>query len=147
MAKRAKPGDVLELSGPDAVVYLHYLGKHSEYGDAVMVSPIKRASPIEIDGELFRNGYVAFFPVVAAVSKGLTSVVGKLTAIGVPERLCRPGARSTNKVETWVIEGRDGELVRSTLTDAERESWLADIGGYQSVHQEVSSRLRSDRIR
>jgi len=93
MAKCAKPGDVVELSGPDAVVYLQYLGKHSEYGDAVMVSPIKRASLIEIDGELFRNGYVAFFPVVAAVSKGLASVVGKLPAIGVPERLRRPGAR------------------------------------------------------
>lgn len=37
MKKKAKPGDVLVVATPDgAAVYLHYIGRHDEYGDAVV---------------------------------------------------------------------------------------------------------------
>ena len=41
MTKSAKPGDVLEVSAPDGLIYLHFLGKHPMYGDAVAVCPRK----------------------------------------------------------------------------------------------------------
>jgi hypothetical protein len=56
--RRAKPGDVLELATYDGFIYLQYLGKHPEYGDAVMVSPAKQDHRVHDLDQLFKAGYV-----------------------------------------------------------------------------------------
>jgi len=145
MARRAKPGDVLEVTTPDgAAVYLHYLGKHQDYGDGVAVCPTKQAAHVEVSGELFRGGYVTFFPVVAAVTQGLASVVGHLPSPGLPKRVRRPGARSGNKVETWIIEEGSTEIVRRVLSETERQLPIAVIWNRDLLVQRVSEGWRPE---
>ena len=102
MAKRSKPGDVLELAAPAGLVYLHYVGRHPEYGDGVVVCPTKHSDRVKVAAELFETGYVTFFPVAASVARGLATVVGNLPSPGLPRRLRRPGARSGREVVTWI---------------------------------------------
>jgi hypothetical protein len=145
MARRAKPGDVLVVTAPDgAVVYLHYLGKHQEYGDGVAVCPAKQVTYVDANAELFRGSYVTFFPVVAAVAQGLASVVGHLPSPGLPKRVRRPGARSASKVETWIIEDGSVEVVKRELSDAERKLPIAVIWNRDLLVQRVSEGWRPE---
>src|SRR6185436_9040601 len=73
--KRVKPGDVLEFATNDERAYLHYIGKHSEYGDAVVVCPERyEKRPANMTG-IFDSGYVVFYPVTAAAAQGFIDVV------------------------------------------------------------------------
>ena len=56
----------------------HYLGKHVEYGNGIAVCPTKHAERALVGRELFRSGYVTFYPASAAVARGLAEVVGHL---------------------------------------------------------------------
>jgi hypothetical protein len=138
MAKRAKPGDVLAISVPDGAIYLHYLGRHSEYGDGVALCPRIQASGAAITLALFRDAYVAFYPVIAAVGRGLADVVGHLPSPGLPHRLRRPGARVGSKVATWVLEDRSGaEVVKRHLSEEERHLPIAVIWNHELLVQRV----------
>ena len=133
----------MEVATSDgAAVYLHYLGKHPDYGDAVTVCPAKKAPNNEVTAELFRGGYVTFFPATAAVSQGLASVRGQLPSAGIPQRLRRPGARSANKVETWIIEDGASEVVKRELSEADRELPIAVIWNLELLLQRVSEGWR-----
>jgi hypothetical protein len=68
--KRAKVGDVLEFEDGDRFAYLHYIGKHPEYGDAVLVNPRFQEGQTSVTADIFSDAYVAFYPVTAAVSPG-----------------------------------------------------------------------------
>ncbi|HEX3758813.1 MAG TPA: ribonuclease E inhibitor RraB [Kofleriaceae bacterium] len=142
MAKRARPGDVLEIAAPDGWIYAHYLGKHPEYGDAIAVCPTKHAERAPIRSELFGESYVAFYPAVAAVNRGLAAVVGHLPAPGLPTRLRRAGARNGRKVETWIIEDRSRETLKESLSDEERELPIAAIWNHEMLMLRVSNGWR-----
>ena len=144
MAKRAKPGDVVRVGAEHGAVYLHYLGKHPEYGDTVAVCPTWHACECAVSAELFREGYVAFFPVAAAVWRDLAVVVGHLPSPGIPKRLRRPGLRSTNGVETWVVEDGTHEVVVKALSDAERTLPIAAIWNRELLLQRVSEGWRPE---
>jgi len=77
MGKRAKPGDVAEVHGPAGrLIYLQYLGAHPKYGDSILVAVRMHETRPEIRVELFRDGYVTFYPFRAALSQGLAQISG-----------------------------------------------------------------------
>jgi hypothetical protein len=137
MAKRIGPGDVLEAVSPRGRIYLHYLGKHPKYGDAVAICPTIFPEPIRIEDALFRDGYVAFYPAAAAAVKGLVKVVGRLPPTPVPSRLRRFGAMSGTRVDTWIVEDGVTELVKRRLSDEELKLPLAGIWNHEYLLERV----------
>jgi len=137
--KRVKPGDVLELKAADRYAYLQFIGRHPEYGDAILVGPKLYASPhTEVTGEAFLNGYVTFYPVTVAVARGLVEVVGHLTPPSLPQRFRRPGAMSGRRIDTWVIEDNAGEVVRRKLSEAELQLPIASIWNHELLVQRIT---------
>jgi hypothetical protein len=137
MATRANIGDVLEVVVPEGRIYLHYLGTHREYGDGVAVCTTRFPKPVAVSEDLFRDSYVVFYPVRAAVSRGLARVIGQLPSPGVPRRLRRPGARHGTKVETWIIEEDSREEMRRQLSEEDLRLPLAVIWNHEFLVQRV----------
>lgn len=145
MPKRPRPGDVIEVRSPTVDVYLHYLGRHAEYGDVVTVCPTRNAGGAEVSLDFFSDGYVAFFPVGVAVARGLASVVGHMAPPEIPKRVRRAGVRSaTGVVETWIIEDGGRELVKKRLSDSERKLPIAAIWNREMLLHRVSDGWRPE---
>src|SRR5262245_57227834 len=125
--KRIKAGDVLQVCVAGRFAYLHYIGKHPEYGDAVVVSPRIRERQTSLSSDNFSDGYVTFYPAAAAVAQGLVEVVGHLPPPTVPGRLRRAGARYGRQVETWIIEDGGREVVKSKLSEEDLRLPIAAI--------------------
>src|SRR5262249_1505661 len=106
--------------------------------------PLKRTSRVGVDADLFRDGYVTFFPAVAAVAQGLASIVGHLPSPGLPRRMRRPGARSATKVETWIIEDGSNEVMKRVLSDAERRPPIGVIWNRDLLLARVSEGWRPE---
>lgn len=135
--KRAKPGDVLQLNTPEGSVYLQYIGRHPEYGDAVLVNPKLGTRPEVVTSKMFSDSYVAFYPAAAAVAQGLVQVIDHLAPPKVPQRLRRPGARSGRRIETWIIENGADETVKSKLSEDELKLPIAVIWNHELLTQRV----------
>ena len=147
MPKRARPGDVAEVQSSGRRIYLHYLGKHPRLGDSVVVdSTMHVARPEMITAELFRDGYVTFYPLRAAVSQGLAEIVGHVvSAARVPFRLRRPGAIIGRQIVTWVLEDASGpEIVKKSLSDDELRIPIAAIWNHEFLLQRVSEGWRPE---
>jgi hypothetical protein len=144
MAKRARPGDVLEVQLQNGNGYLQYLGAHPEYGDAIAVCPAILPRRPVVTTSLFDESYVTFYPARTAVAQGLVAVLGNLPAFPVPIVLRRPGARLGRKVETWVIEGRTGETVKQVLDVAERRIPIAAIWNHNLLVQRIGEGWRPE---
>jgi len=145
MGKRVKPGEVLEVAAADGgLLYLHYLGKHTEYGDAVSVCPVEQVSrPLTYEG-LFDSGYVTFYPATAAVSRGLATCVGHIASGGVPQKLRRPGARVGTTVKTWIVQDEHSESVKQKLSAEELRLPIAVIWNHELLLQRVCERWRPE---
>jgi hypothetical protein len=142
--KRVKPGDVLEFATNDERAYLHYIGKHSEYGDAVVVCPERyEKRPANMTG-IFDSGYVVFYPVTAAAAQGFIDVVGYLAPRAVPVRLRRPGARRGNRIETWIIEDDSAETLSRQLSEEERLLPIAVIWNHEMLVHRVREGWRPE---
>jgi hypothetical protein len=144
--KRARPGDILEVKLPDGLAYLHYVGKHPDYGDAIVVSPTKHQTRPGATDHLFDDGYVTFYPVTAAVHQGFVTVIGhaKVPPHVPPTRFRRPGVYSERGVETWVIEDETGDQVRTKLSDAERLLPIAAIWNHEFLLGRIDSGWRPE---
>lgn len=117
--KRARPGDILEVSTPRGLAYIHYSARDPEYGDAIRVLPgffttrpadftLLASSP---------EAYFTFYPAIAAVSQGLVEVVARVPVPpghGLPSVYRRPGASDRDgRILAWIIcEGTKETLVR-----------------------------------
>ena len=143
-AKRTKIGDVLEVVTPDGLIYLHYIGKHAEYGDGVAVCPVKQPGRVAVSAALFQDSYVTFYPASAAVARGLASVVGSLPTKGLPSRMRRAGARRGRKVLNWIIEGGSKEVLKEKLSDEERKLPIAAIWNHEFLIGRVSDGWRPE---
>jgi len=144
MAKRPKSGDVLELTTPSGRIYLHYLGKHVDYGEGVAVCTAIHPATPPIGPDLFLDGYVTFYPVVAAAARGLAAVVGHLPSSGLPTRLRRPGARLGGEVRSWIIEDPSGEVVKQRLSAEELRLPIAVIWNQALLTQRVAEGWRPE---
>lgn len=133
MSRRIKPGDVLEVTASvEERFYLQFLGKHSEYGDAVAVSPRPhRERPVIFEGT-FENAYVTFYPASLAVRRGLAEIVGHIErGREVPTSLRRAGAREGTQVKTWVLETGQNARVAQALSAEERLLPIAAIWNHE----------------
>ena len=144
MSKALRIGDVLELPVPAGHVYLHYAGKHKDYGDGIFVSPQTHASRPDISTELFEDAYFTFYPANAAVAKRLVSVVGNVGAPSIPSRLRRAGAREGRLVKTWIVEEGSNETLRRVLSPEERRLPLARIWNHALLLQRISEGWRPE---
>jgi hypothetical protein len=135
--KRVKPGDVLELKAGDHFAYLHYIGSHPQYGDAVLVSPHLLEQRASIPSEYFTDGYLAFYPAATSVAQGLVTVVARMPPPKLPERLRRAGARSGRHVDTWIIESASGEVVKATLSVEDLRLPIAAIWNHELLIQRI----------
>jgi len=95
-------------------------------------------SPVPVTDNIFSHGYVGFYPAAAAVAHGLVDVVGHLPPPNVPLRVRRPGARSGQQVNTWIVEGGTKEYVKTTLSAEELELPIAAIWNHEFLIQRVS---------
>lgn len=146
MRSRANPGDVLEIVSNQGIIYVQCLGKHSEYGDAILVSPQIVAEKKQITHLLFSNAYVAFYPVTAALGKSLAVIAGKLPHPVIPSKLRRPGMRSGTKVETWIIEETfQKEKIVKTLSLEDMQLPVAVIWNHEMLFQRVSEGWRPEK--
>jgi len=136
--KRAKVGDVLELEAGNRFAYLHYIGKHAEYGDAVLVNPRLQKRQTSVTSDIFADAYIAFYPAMAAVSQGLVDVVAHLPPPTLPSRLRRAGARSGRRVDTWIIEDGSREVVKTKLSDEELQLPIAAIWNHELLVQRIA---------
>lgn len=136
--KRAKTGDVLEYEVGNDVAYLHYTGKHPEYGDAVFVGPRLGQRQRKVKNEIFSDSYLVFYPVNAAISQGLAKIVANIAPPGMPERLRRPGARTGRRVDTWIIEDSSDEVVKTKLSEEELRLPIATIWNHEMLLRRVA---------
>ena len=126
-----KPGDVLSVALGDGIAYLQYLGKHKQYGDAVLVSRRFEQAQAAISPLTFAGAYIAFYPVSAAARQDLVQIVGNMPARRVPSRIRRAGERVGRTIKSWVIEGGLlgllGKKVKTTLSESELQLPMGQI--------------------
>jgi hypothetical protein len=135
---RIKAGDVLELKAGDRFAYLQYIGKHPEYGDAVLVNPRLQERQTSISAELFDGGYTAFYPAAAAIAQGLAEVVSSLSPPDLPKRLRRAGRRTGRRIDTWIIEGGSGDVVKDELSADDLRLPIASIWNHELLVQRIA---------
>lgn len=145
MGKRLRAGDVLEVTAPGGLLYLRYLGKHPEYGDAIEVCPVQQASRPGVLDRLFLSAYVTFYPATGAVARGLARVIGHEDCGGVPTVLRRPGARVGSMVKTWIVEGGGRESMKHELSADDLRIPIAVIWNHELLLQRVSEGWRPER--
>ena len=144
MGTRLRPGDVLELTTDKGRICVHYVGRHSEYGDGVIVCPTLHASRAPVNNDLFREGYFTFYPAAAAVGQSLANVIGNLPSPGLPKRFRRPGARYDRTITTWIVEDGAGEVVKQRLSEEERRLPIAAIWNHEMLLHRVSEGWRPE---
>ena len=134
---RIKVGDVLQFRIGNCFAYLHYIGRHPEYGDAVLVAPHMHQLPVSLTSAIFVDSYVAFYPAATAVSQGLVEVVSHLDPPHIPKRLRRAGARSGRNIDTWIIEDGDREVVKVSLSEEDLQLPIAAIWNHELLVQRI----------
>jgi hypothetical protein len=145
VAKRVKAGDVLELARRDSTAYVQYLGRHSDYGDVILVCPrLQRRRPT-MNADLFRDGFVVFYPVSAAVAQGLAQVIGAMPSPGLPRRYRRAGVIDKDgRVLTWMIEDGAREELREQLTAEDRKLPVVRIWNHEMLFHSLEQGLRPE---
>jgi hypothetical protein len=133
--RRPKAGDVLEVRFTERCAYLYYLGRHTEYGDAIRVLDCAALTSQERLEDLVSEGYETFYPVLAAVSQGLAIVVAHTdSALGMPLAFRRAGARAKDgTVLAWIIEENGTERLTRKLSRKERALPIAAIWNHEML--------------
>lgn len=144
MAKKPKAGDVLEIVAPDGVIYVQYLGRHPEMGDAISVSPRVHGARRSVSPDLFADAYVTFYSASLAVKQGLAAVVGHLAAPPIPRRLRRPGAMRGTTVVTWLVSEDGKDVVKERLTEEELALPIESIWNHAFLIARVSKGWRPE---
>jgi len=135
--KQVRVGDVLEVRAGDRFAYMQYIGKHAEYGDAVLVSPRLHEPRATVTSDLISGAYVTFYPVTVAVAQQLVEVVGHQESPGLPKRFRRRGAMSGRRVLKWIIEGSGSEQVKESLKEDELHLPIAAIWNHEFLVQRI----------
>lgn len=137
--KRARPGDILEVQTPRGLAYVHYTGRHPEYGDAIHVLPGFFATrPADFMALVTRpEAYFTFYPASAAVSQGLVEIVASHPVPQgqvFPAVYRREGASNREgRVLAWIIcEGAKETLVRE-LSEEQRLLSIASIWNHEAL--------------
>ena len=129
--RRKKVGDVYEMPIDDGWGYIHYIGVHEKFGEAILVCPGTWHQRPEIDATFFEDAFLTFYPIGAALWNKLVSKVGHILPPPMPDVMRRPGWREGRKVVTWIIMTPEGEVKRKVLSEAERKLPVAVIWNHE----------------
>lgn len=148
--KRARPGDVLEVSTPRGLAYVHYSARDPEYGDAIRVLPgFFTTRPADFTALASSpKAYFTFYPVGAAVSQGLVEVVARIPVLpgqGLPTVYRRAGARRPEGgVLAWLIcEGKKETLVWE-LSEEQRHLPIARVWMHDTLVSYLTEEWRPE---
>ncbi|HYO54193.1 ribonuclease E inhibitor RraB [Archangium sp.] len=137
--KRARPGDILEVSTPRGLAYIHYTARHPEYGDAIRVLPgFFTTRPADFTALANSpEAYFTFYPAGVAVSQRVVEVVARIPVPPgqeLPFFYRRRGASNREgRILTWFIwDGTKDTLVRE-LSEAERLLPIASIWNHEAL--------------
>jgi hypothetical protein len=147
MVKRLAKGDVVSIPQAAGAIYLQFVGKHPEYGDAVAVCPTVMPADAAVSSDLFQAAYIAFYPLHVSLRRGYCSVAGRLPlALEVPSRLRRVGAMSGRRILTWIIEDPPGEeVVLEALSPSEATIPIAAIWNHEFLLARVGAGWRPEK--
>lgn len=144
MKKRARIGDVVEAKAPGGFAYLHYIGKHPEYAEGVLVCPKIYAKRPSLNSGLFVDAYFRFYPVGAAISWGLVKVVGNLPAPDFPSRLRRGAGHRGIKVVSWIIKEGNKEVLKKKLSMEELKIPIVEFPSHDLLIEDIAEGWRPE---
>ncbi len=85
---KVKAGDVIEIKVGRNYAYLQYVGKHTDFGDVVLVNPECGKKVVHgFENSFFDSAFMTFYPIQPAVQAGLAKVVGFLKHPQVPRKV------------------------------------------------------------
>lgn len=133
MAKKPRIGDVILIPTPEGVAYAHYTHQHPRYGALLRVFPEVHAAPLESMDALAGRApsFSVFFPLGAAVNRGIVSVAGSLPV--PPERARFPLFRAampnlaTGGVAAWWLWDGENEWPAGALTPEQRSLPIREL--------------------
>ena len=123
---RPRPGDIFEISTPRGLAYAQVTHHHPQYGALIRVLPgLFDARPASFDDLSGRpERFRAFFPLQAAVSRGLVTLVAHAPipagAQAFPTFRAGVVDPATGKVAVWWFWDGQREWRAGPLTDADR---------------------------
>jgi hypothetical protein len=133
VAKRAKVGDVVEVPTDKGLAYAHFTHKDPQWGSLLRVLPgLFTARPATFTDLVLKDAiFVSFFPLQAALNRGIFEVV---TNCPVPPKAAdfplfrAPGwADKTGKVlDWWLWDGQKSWQI-GTLTEEQRELPIKEV--------------------
>lgn len=133
MAKRIQIGDIIEIPTVMGFSYAQFSHNHVRYGALIRVLPgVFKSSPIDF-AELIQlpEMFVTFFPLQAAVNRGIFEVVGNSAVPDSvkPFPLFRTGVEdpATRKVKVWWLWDGEKEWKVGNLTSEQRKLPLRGI--------------------
>jgi len=144
------PGLVFEIATPEGLAYFQYVSRDGDYGELIRVLPgVFRTRPEDpLSLALEEELYSVFFPVSAALRRGIVTKVGKGLIPGGKWRrrsMRRPGAREKGgRILTWVIEEEGGERVVNTLAPEQLKLPMAVIWNDTMLKERIAEGWRPE---
>jgi hypothetical protein len=145
--KRARLGDILEVSTPRGLAYVHYTARDPEYGDAIRVLPgFFTTRPSDFTALASSpDAYFTFYPAAGAVLVEVVAHQPVPPGQGLPTVYRRAGARSREgRVLAWLIcEGSKETLVRE-LSEEQRYLPIASIWNHEALVHSLTENWRPE---
>ena len=149
MAK-LKIGDVVEIKTARGFGYLHYTHKHRQYGALLRAFPgFYEARPSHLT-ELVRgvSTFQCFFPLAAALSQGIVSIVGnvELSAVEAEFPIFRAGVLNpvSQKVDVWWLWNGQEEWKVGELTSEQRRLSIRGVWNDRLLRDRLESEWRPE---
>ncbi len=125
MSKRPKLGDIVEIPLPgNGTGYAQYTHKHKQYGALLRVFQIRRKVEDIADLSNSPLQFTSFFPLGAAVNRGIVSIVGNLPVKDEFQAfpIFRTGVvNASGVVEVWWLWDGESETRIGKLTPKQME--------------------------
>lgn len=124
--QRVRLGDVVEIATPKGLAYAWYVNKHEKYGALLRVqAALHTRRPEDLGaGTTGEVAFLCFFPLQAAVSAAIVTVVGNqaVPAEASSFPVFRAGVVNpkTGKVDTWWFWDGEHEWRVGALTEEQR---------------------------
>jgi hypothetical protein len=100
-----------------------------------------------ITEELFKDGYIIFYPANYAVKLKLATVVGHLAPVPMPTVFRRRGGiNREGKVLNWFIDDEHGTTSTEVLTDAQRLLPIASVWNHELVLMRMAEGWRPETL-
>lgn len=125
--KKLMLGDIVEISTSRGLAYAQFTHKHKQFGALIRVlAGFHELRPNSFDHLAGRAAaFVCFFPLSAAVDKGIVNVVGNASIPDEAQKLpiFRDGIAdpTTGKVAVWWLWDGENEWKVGTLTSEQRK--------------------------